>query len=870
MSALKNKSAAAGSSALRRRGAAASPNRVNAELQTLDRRAWMLVFALVLATLAIYWPVLKFGFINYDDPDYGTDNPMVRAGLSLRGVWWALTTGCASNWHPVTWLSHLTDATIFGANAGGHHLVNVLLHAANAALLFALLRKLTGAVWRSAIVAALWAVHPLHVESVAWVSERKDVLSGLFGLLTLYFYARYASKAERRASKAGLPLDPRPSTLDYRLALLFFALGLMSKPMLVTWPLVMLLLDFWPLNRVSSFEFRVSSWGKLVVEKIPFFALSAASCVVTVIVQRAGGAVQSVQNVPWLARLENTPVAYARYLGKTFWPVNLIVPYTHPGHWPLLWVLGGLLLLVAVSVVVVRQRRRAPFLLMGWLWFVGTLVPVIGLLQVGGQSMADRYTYLPHIGLFIALVWGAAEAVRRWALGVRLGVVILILGACALRAHDQLRYWRNSETLFRHALAVAPENEMAMENLGVLLLTEDRSRPEALALLEVYARNNPTSADGANNYGLALQDAGRTADAQMAYEYALRLKPDMAEAHINLATALIAAGRRAKALEHLQTALRLAPDNFKVQVQLGLVCALEKNFADAITHYQAALRLAPDDADTHYNLGQTLTTVGQHGEAVEQYRAALRLNPQHSDARNNLCIALLTLGSVDEAIGQLRQLLRDQPDYAPAHDSLAVALAGRQQFAEAETHFRAALRLAPTVANTHFNFGRALLMQHRCEDAVQEFNEALKLSPQLAVARTGLADAHFQLGLQLAGQKFKTKAILEWHAALLAEPEHRGALNGLAWTLATDKNAAVRDGAEALRLATHLVQVTQTNAPEMLDTLAAAYAETGDYAQAIQTAHAALALLAANTNHAALVELQTHLKTFQARQPWRE
>ncbi|MFM2082837.1 MAG: hypothetical protein RL380_1528, partial [Verrucomicrobiota bacterium] len=694
--------------------------------------------------------------------------------------------------------------------------------------------------------------------------ERKDVLSGLFGLLTLWCYAGYAEKADSRKLKA--EIRPLTSSL-YWLALVFFALGLMSKPMLVTWPFVMLLLDFWPLRR---FQFSIFNF-QLFREKLPFFALSAASCVVTVLVQRAGGAVQSVQDVPWLARIENTPVAYARYLSKTFWPVNLHVPYTHPGHWPLVFVLGGALLLVAVSVLVVRSHRRAPFLAFGWFWFVGTLVPVIGLLQVGGQSMADRYTYLPHIGLFIALVWGGAAMSVRWKIpqAATFAVAILILVAGALRARDQLRYWRNAEVLFRHTLAVAPDNELAMHQLGTLLLMEDRARPEALALLEAFASRNPDNADGANNYGLALQDAGRPADAIAQYEHALRLKPALAEPHINLATALIAGGQRAAGLQHLQTALRLAPNNSKVHVQLGLAYVLEQNFTDAIAHYEEALRLAPDDADTHYNLGQTLSTVGQHGAAVEQYRAALRLNPKLTDARNNLCIALLTLGSVDEAIGQLRELLQAKPDYAPAHDSLAVALAGRRQFAEAETHFRAALRLAPAVANTHFNFGKALLLQHRGEDAIREFSEALKLSPQLAVARTALADAHDEFALQLAGQKSKAEAVRQWREALRVEPDHPASLNGLAWTLATDTDGAVRAGTESLRLATRLVELMGTNVPGVLDTLAAAQAATGDFAAAVRSAQAALASLSA-TNSAMRTEFQRHLELFQRQQPWRE
>jgi tetratricopeptide (TPR) repeat protein len=433
----------------------------------------------------------------------------------------------------------------------------------------------------------------------------------------------------------------------------------MSKPMLVTWPLVMLLLDFWPLNRVSSFEFRVSSWGKLVVEKIPFFALSVASCVVTVIAQAKGGAMQSVQVVPVLSRLENTPVAYARYLGKTFWPTDLVVPYLYPPSWPWPLVLGAVVLLALVSVMAVRNFRRAPYLLFGWLWFVGTLVPVIGLLQVGGQSMADRYTYLPHIGLFIALVWFVGEWVVRWKIPRVFvgGVTAALLVACAARAQEQAQVWRSTETLFRHTLAVSPENALAMQNLGVDLVNHGRV-PEAFAVfrnaLEVIALDPVIT-----SLEQAMKDLETTTNAAPRAAVALT---DLAGGHRELAAAL----------------------------------ARKARYADAIRHYERALTFVPDDALSHYNLGLMFSVTGQTDAAIGKYERALALDPAHVEAHNNLAVALASQGKFAESVPHLETAVRLRPDYGEAHKNLGIALAKLGRRGDAIAELRAALRLNPT------------------------------------------------------------------------------------------------------------------------------------------------------------------------------
>ncbi len=420
---------------------------------------WLMAVLLALATVVLYWPATRCDFVNYDDSAYVTKNLHVQGGLTWEGIKWALSNSVVANWHPLTVLSHMLDCQLYGLNPWGHHLTSVLLHAVNTALVFLLFRRLmslrpgentglrlhTGALWRSVMVAALFGWHPVHVESVAWVSERKDVLSTFFGLLALIYYVRYA---QNRAT-----LNPQPSTLNYLLALVFFALGLMSKAMLVTWPLVMLLLDWWPLERfkVRGSGFKVRS---LVWEKIPFFGLAVAASVVTFVVQKRGGAVMSFESLPLSARGGNALMSYCRYLGKMFWPVDLAVFYPYPGYLPVAEVLLAGVLLLSITVLCIMVRRRSPFMLTGWLWYVGTLVPVIQLVQTGSHAMADRYTYIPSIGVLVMVVWGVYELGRRWRHRVMIwsvaggAAIILCLGM----TRQQLGYWKDSETLFRHAL----------------------------------------------------------------------------------------------------------------------------------------------------------------------------------------------------------------------------------------------------------------------------------------------------------------------------------------------------------------------------------------------------------------------------------
>jgi len=588
---------------------------------------------LIAVTLAVYWPVLRCDFVNYDDPDYFTANPHVQTGLKPANLLWAFTTRHASNWHPLTWLSLMLDEELFGKGPFGPHLTNLLLHGANTVLLFLLLRCLTAATWRSAIVAALFALHPLHVESVAWVAERKDVLSTFFGLLSLWAYACHAQGVTGgmcRVTRMESVLSRVTCHVSrfYWLALFFFALGLMSKPMLVTLPLVMLLLDWWPLGRMSRVESRGSRVRSLVLEKIPFFLLSAISCAVAFIAQQKGGAVTALTRISLSQRLDNAFVSYVRYLGKTFWPVNLTVLYPLPVHWDARLVIFSLLPVIGLSVAAVWLGRKQPFVSVGWFWFVGTLVPVIGLVQVGIQSMADRYTYVPLIGVFIILVWGlgAVCASLRVTRPLIIFFAMTVLVACAFRTRDQLRFWQNDETLFRHTLAVTKNNYLAYNNLGTWLSKKGQIA-EAMDCFHKSLQINPNDSDVLYNLGNAFARLGNWDEAINHYQHALQIIPNQPDILDNLGFALAAKKQFADAIACFEAVLKLDPDSADAHNNLATVLFIQKRFDEAIRHFREALRITPDNPQIHSNLGDALLKQGQTAEAVRCYQKALRLNP---------------------------------------------------------------------------------------------------------------------------------------------------------------------------------------------------------------------------------------------------
>ncbi len=553
-----------------------------------SRTSLWIAMGLAIAVGAAYWPVRQFGFVRFDDPTYVTENPHVLGGLTALAVRWAFTSGYGANWHPVTWLSHMLDVELFGLVAGPHHMVNVLLHAASSVLVFGVLVRMTGAQWRSGGVAALFALHPMHVESVAWVAERKDVLSTFFWMLTLWGYVAYV-----RAPRAS----------RYTLVVAAFAVGLMAKPMVVTLVFALLLLDVWPLRRLELAGARWSSAWPLLREKLPLFAMSLASSVITFIVQRQGGTVASGVRLPLDERIGNAVISYVAYLAKTFWPLHLAAYYPYPRTVPGVEVLASASLLIALTVGVIVLRRGRPYLLVGWLWFLGTLVPTIGIVQVGTQAMADRYTYIPLIGVFIIVAWGVGDVLRAWSrfrmpAAVAAGAALL---ACAIATRLQIRYWESSATLWKHALAVTTDN---------------------------YAAHT--------YYGNALASQGNVDGAIAEYAEAIRIRPDYPEAHNNLGPALAAKGRMNDAIREFTEAIRLRPNYADAHNNLGVALASQGKFDAAIAQYNDALRLDPDHARARGNLGLALQAAGRTADAVRELEAAVRANPNNVEARNAL------------------------------------------------------------------------------------------------------------------------------------------------------------------------------------------------------------------------------------------
>jgi tetratricopeptide (TPR) repeat protein len=718
-------------------------------LKTL-RRPLLLSILLIPITFVAYWPLRHAEFICYDDSDYVTDNPEVLRGPTWHGVVWAFTRFHSSNWHPLTWLSHMVDCSLFGANPAGPHMVNVGFHVANALLLLLLLRRLTGAVWRSGFVAALFALHPLHVESVAWISERKDVLSTFFFLLTIWAYVRFAQttgqrdtgqrndevKVESRSSKfeavsksAGrkdsllrtlcsvVSGEHSPSSIFYFLALALFALGLMSKPMVVTLPFVLLLLDYWPLGR---FQPALGGAGQapsrqLIAEKLPLFLLSVASSIVTFWAQKSTGAVVTFETIPLSDRLANAAIAYGMYAIKAFWPSDLALPYPFILDLPAMKVVVAGICLLGTTVLCFMGARRAPYLLVGWLWFVGTLVPVIGLVQVGGQAMADRYTYIPLIGLFIMVAWGAVDLSARWW-HQELGLAVLagvILTGCFICTRFQIAHWRNSFALFSHTIEVTKRNALAEEKLGFTLALS-RKLPEAMRH----------------------------------FDAALQLSPDYQPALLNRAHTILLLGRIDEAIAGYREAISNRPaSNERAYYQLACALILQKKWNEAKTNFLTALRCNPDSAEAHTKLGNLLWREGDRDGAMPHFCEAVRIKPGYAEAQYNLGNALAQQQKSYEAVSCLRAALKADPNYAQALNDLAWILATDDN--PAIRNVPEAIRLARCACELTGNKNSWLLdTLGVAQSEAGQFSEAIRITEEAAALAAAAGDERTEAGLR--------------------------------------------------------------------------------------------------------------------------
>jgi tetratricopeptide (TPR) repeat protein len=755
------------------------------------RRDLAISAGLLALTLAAYWSVGSFEFLRYDDNQYVFENPHVAFGLNGPDLRWALTANVTGHWHPLTVLSHQLDVQLFGLKSGGHHAVNLAFHAINSLLVYWLFRRMTGEAWCSAMVAALFAMHPLNVESVAWIAERKNVLSTFLGLLSLIAYVGYVRK---------------PRFWRYLLVLVLFALGLTAKSMLVTLPFVFLLLDLWPLGRIAlpassstekesppesavanekrqaatkrdrskrrsnrrpprfagnSRDFWQSA-SRLILEKTPFFVLSLLCSAATVVFMK--GLISSLEVVSMPVRLGNALPAYVAYLGKTFWPFSLAARYPlnlKPDSLP---VFLSLLTLVAISVLAVWMlRRRRLYFAVGWFWFLGTLVPVIGLVHVGQQSMADRYAYTPLIGIFVMLVWGAADLARTWrippAIVAAVGASILL--GCFFRTRDQLQYWRNTEALYVHALDLIPENFPLHKSLFASCLEQNRF-DESMAHARAY----------------------------------LKYRPDDADVHTLLAATAIERKRWDEAEAHLKIALKAnSPSYAAAHSHYGVLLSQRGNREEALNHFREAVRVAPDNTAIRENFAKAATAAGKWDDAAQQWRAVLRLDPRSAQAAGTLAEILLKQGRFDEA----------------------------------EIYGRQAIEIDPQNLDYLHNLAAVLLCAGKTRDAMAEWRKILRL-----------------------------------------QPDNVAALNDIAWIDATSADPALRNRTEAVNFAEKAAQLTKQRSIDVLDSLAAAYAEAGRFAEAVAAATKAVELAESSKRADQAAEIRIRVALYQSKKPYRE
>ncbi|HLH54394.1 MAG TPA: tetratricopeptide repeat protein [Verrucomicrobiae bacterium] len=773
---------------------------------------------LLILTAVAFSPVARSDFIKFDDHQYVVENGHVLSGLTWPNVKWAFTSGYASNWHPLTWISHMTDVQLFGLRPAAHHLTSLVLHLLNAVLVFLLLNRLTGRLWACGMVAILFGVHPLHVESVAWVAERKDVLSTFFFLLSIWAYSAYAndsvaSAAAEPEAKGGGELTQSAFRVPHRagwffcLALLLFAFGLMSKPMLVTMPFLLLLLDLWPLDRMK--DLTRSRICILVLEKIPFLLLAILSSLATFLAQSGSHSVTA--GLPLRLRAINALVSYVKYLGKAFWPHKLAIYYPHPDTrygwngssdyplseqwgWPL--VVAALLFLAAACGFAFLQVRRRPWFFVGWFWFLGSLVPVIGLIQVGMQGMADRYMYIPSIGLFICVAWGAGEIAAKHsrAIPVLAAFAAVAIALCGFLTWRQTSYWKNNWTLFWHALEVTPHNAVAECNVG-----EDLAQQGNLAAAEAHFR------------------AALSADPRYPLAY----------------------------------------------LDLGTVFELKGDLENAAAHFATTVRLRPWSESARLRFAGALNALGRRDEALTQYAEVLKLDPGQNSVHLQRANILAAQNKVPEAVAELKSYLSLKPDSGEALAQLGRLLAGQGRLKEALEPLGKAAALIPANAGLHFEFGKALMLAGNSSAAAAQFKEVVRLDPQFPVKLLIEAEEF------LSRRQFN-EAFVRLNSVLWLQPDSPRAQAQMAWLLATHPSAQFRNGARAVRLAQRALQLTSGQDTRCWAALDAAFAECGRFDEAIEAAHKTRELALAAQDNAAAQACESRLALYQDHKPYHQ
>lgn len=707
--------------------------------KTSSTRYNILIYIVILIMIfAVYWQVINHEFITFDDNIYVTDNASVKNGIGLRGVLWAFKftdSKSQAYWHPVTWLSHMLDCQLFDLNAGMHHLTSLLLHAANSLLLFYILSSATGDLWRSAFVATLFALHPVNVDSVAWIAERKNVFSTFFWMLTMLSYVYYTR---------------RPDIIRYFVAILFFVLGLLSKPMLVTLPFALLLFDYWPLER---FELGQPGLQKrlifrIILEKIPFFILSFVSVYLSSVSLRRTGNLTSVDLVPMNLRLENAIVSYAAYIGKMVWPSGLSVYYPFPASIAVWKIIASLILLVSVTIFVLFKMGRFRFLGTGWFWFIGTLVPVSGVVQGGlWPMMADRWAYIPYIGLFVIISWGGYELLNKYRLknilaaAISLTILFVLSGATSV----QVKYWQDSKSIYKHALEVGPVNPVMLNNMGNALVKEGKlseavgSYKEALLLKPDYAKAH-------NNLATAFYKLGRIDESVRYYSEALRYGPNFYKAHNNFGCLLMELGKEKDAMFHFTEALRVNPDYDEAHYNLGLLLFRQGRIEQAVSHYARAVSLNPYYAEAYNNLGLAYYKLGRTGYAVKHYNEALRLDPNMAEAHVNLGVTLFYAGDYNKALSHLRRAAEINPEDDDARVKIKTVLEEKEKFQIEEKTLLDKIAGAPNDFAHYGDLGDLYVRYKRLDLAAEQYIKAITIDPDNHIGIIKLAKIYAMKG----------------------------------------------------------------------------------------------------------------------------